>query len=293
MRWLITGSKGQLGTDLQLQLADEEIKALDLPELDITDSTAVDALVAQFRPDVLINAAAFTAVDPAEEQEELAYKVNATGPAVLAAAIARHGGTLIHISTDYVFAGTATEPYQPGDTPDPQSAYGRTKLAGELAVRELLPEASYVVRTAWVYGAFGGNFVKTMARLESTNETVSVVDDQRGSPTWSSDLASGLIELARRRDSVPTGTYHLTNTGDTTWFGLTQAIFEELGTDPARVLPTTTDKFPRPAPRPAYSVLSPDAWVGAGLTALPHWRDALATAFSRYGDELRPVPPPA
>ena len=139
------------------------------------------------------------------------------------------------------------------------------------------PQSSYVVRTAWVYGAAGGNFVKTMVGLERQRDTVSVVDDQRGAPTWSADLARGLVELAR--SAAPPGTYHCTGSGDTTWFGLTREIFEELGADPSRVLPTTTDAFPRPAPRPAYSVLSPAAWQAAGLSPMPHWRDALRAAF--------------
>jgi dTDP-4-dehydrorhamnose reductase len=288
MRWLITGSYGQLGTDLQKVLAekpDDVVRAVDVDVLDITDSAAVNAAVDEFAPDVLVNAAAYTAVDAAEENEELAFKVNATGPAVLAAAVARGAGRLIHVSTDYVFAGDGMVPYEVGDTPDPKSAYGRTKLAGELAVRELLPDASYVVRTAWVYGGAGANFVKTMIRLEGERDTVSVVDDQRGSPTWSADLARALAELGR--SSAAAGTYHCTGTGDTTWFGLTQAIFEELGADPGRVLPTTTDAFPRPAPRPAYSVLSDAAWRGAGLTPMPHWRDALHSAFATVGDQLR------
>ncbi|MCW2530244.1 MAG: dTDP-4-dehydrorhamnose reductase, partial [Pseudonocardiales bacterium] len=179
------------------------------------------------------------------------------------------------------------------DEPDHRSVYGRTKLAGELAVRELLPERSYVVRTAWVYGPTGGNFVKTMARLEGERDTVSVVDDQRGSPTWAPDLAAGLIELGRSVESVPAGVYHLTNTGDTTWYGFTQAIFEALGTDPARVHATSSADFVRPAPRPAYSVLSERAWVNAGLTALPPWRDALRTAFADFGPALTPAASPA
>jgi dTDP-4-dehydrorhamnose reductase len=288
MRWLITGSYGQLGTDLQVVLGDDpaaEVTAVDVDSLDITDQGAVDKAVESFRPDVLVNAAAFTAVDAAEEREDVAYQVNAVGPAVLAAALSRHGGRLIHVSTDYVFAGDADRPYEVDDAPDPRSAYGRTKLAGERAVRELLPDASYVVRTAWVYGGTGANFVKTMARLERERETVSVVDDQRGSPTWSADLARGLVELGRSQ--VPAGTLHCTGSGDTTWFGFTQAIFAELGADPARVLPTTTDQFPRPAPRPAYSVLSDTAWRAAGLTPMPGWREALGTAFATVGDALR------
>jgi dTDP-4-dehydrorhamnose reductase len=287
-RWLITGSYGQLGTDLQGVLAetpDEVVRAVDVDVLDITDAAAVDAFIADCDPDILVNAAAYTAVDAAEENEELAFRVNATGPAVLAAAMARHGGKLVHVSTDYVFAGDGVRPYEVDDTPDPHSAYGRTKLAGELAVRELLSDASYVVRTAWVYGGTGANFVKTMVRLQGERDTVSVVDDQRGSPTWSADLARALVELARSK-AAP-GIYHCTGGGSTTWFGFTQAIFEELGADPARVLPTTTDAFPRPAPRPAYSVLSDSSWREAGLTPMPNWRDALHTAFATVGDQLR------
>jgi dTDP-4-dehydrorhamnose reductase len=163
--------------------------------------------------------------------------------------------------------------------------YGRTKLAGEEAVREILPDAACVVRTAWVYGASGQNFVKTMARLEKERDTVSVVDDQRGSPTWSRDLANGLLALAG--SDVRAGVLHATNRGETTWYGFTKAIFEELGADPERVLPTTTDAFPRPAPRPAYSVLSPRSWDEAGLPPLPDWRSALAAAFRTAGNAFR------
>jgi dTDP-4-dehydrorhamnose reductase len=287
-RWLITGSYGQLGTDLQQVLGaspEDEVRAVDVDVLDITDSRAVTAAVDDFEPDVLVNAAAYTAVDAAEDHEELAYRVNAVGPAVLAAAMARRGGRLIHVSTDYVFSGEATVPYEVDDEPSPRSAYGRTKLAGERAARELLPDGTFIVRTAWVYGASGANFVKTMTRLERERETVSVVDDQRGSPTWSADLADALVELAR--SSAKPGTYHCTGVGETSWFGFTRAIFEELGADPARVLPTTTAAFPRPAPRPAYSVLSDAAWRAAGLSPMPHWRDALHRAFVTVGDQLR------
>ena len=290
MRWLITGSHGQLGTDLQLVLADvpgAQVRAVGSKDLDIADAAAVAAAFESFTPDVVINAAAYTAVDPAEADEDAAYRVNATGPAVLAGAVARSGGRLIHVSTDYVFAGDATRPYEVDEPTAPKSAYGRTKLAGELAVRELLPGASHVVRTAWVYGGTGANFVRTMARLERERDTVSVVEDQRGSPTWSADLARALVELSQ--SAAPAGTYHCTNSGETTWFGFTQAIFAELGADPARVLPTTTDAFPRPAPRPAYSVMSDTAWREAGLTPMPAWRDALHSAFAIHGEAFRAV----
>lgn len=292
MRYLITGARGQLGLDLQRVLADSavdpaEVHAVGSAELDITSRAAVDAVFADVRPDVVLNAAAYTAVDAAETDEDRAYAVNATGPAFLAAAAERSGAKLVHVSTDYVFAGDATTPYQSDAPTDPRSAYGRTKLAGERAVRELAPEHGYVVRTAWVYGAGGANFVKTMIRLEQSNETLSVVDDQRGSPTWSADLARGLVELAR--SDAPAGVYHCTNAGDTTWFGLTQAIFSEIGADPARVLPTTTDAFPRPAPRPAYSVLGDEAWRAAGLTPLQDWRTALTAALAESPEAFRPA----
>ena len=285
-RWLVTGARGQLGSDLVLALGADEVVALGRADLDIADAAAVDAALDVHRPDVVVNAGAYTAVDAAEADEPAAYRVNATGPATLAAALAGRGGRLIHVSTDYVFPGDATAPYRTDAPTGPRSAYGRTKLAGEQAVRALLPDEGYVVRTAWVYGAVGTNFVKTMARLEQTQPTLKVVDDQRGSPTWSRDLAAGLVALGR--SEAPPGIFHCTNGGETTWCGLARAVFEELGADPSRVLPTTTAEFPRPAPRPSYSVLSDEQWRIAGLAPLPHWRDALATAFREVGAALRP-----
>ncbi len=291
-RWLIAGAGGQLGSDLARVLRDQgvpdsHVLAASSSQLDITSSRSIAAAFTDFDPTVVLNAAAYTAVDKAETDEERAFAVNASGPALLAAAAVRTGARLLHVSTDYVFSGDAGEPYPVDAPPDPRSAYGRTKLAGELAVRELAPDLGYVVRTAWVYGASGANFVKTMARLEGAHDTVQVVDDQRGSPTWSADLARGLVALAR--SGAAPGTYHCTGSGDTTWHGFTRAIFEELGADPARVLPTTTDKFPRPAPRPAYSVLSASGWLGAGLTPMPHWRDALRHAFAEDAAAYRPA----
>lgn len=278
-RLLVTGAAGQLGQDL-LRLEPSAI-GIDRAELDLTDAPAVLAFLAAEVPAVVIHGAAYTAVDAAESHEDVAYAVNATASANLATACAKMGARLVAVSTDYVFAGDRVggPPYEPSDDPDPRSAYGRTKLAGELAVRALLPDASQVVRTAGVWGAGGANFVKTIAGLEASRETLDVVDDQRGSPTWSRDLAAGLLELAGRPD-VPAGTYHLTGAGETTWCGFARAIFAELGADPDRVRPATTDAVPRPAARPAYSVLSSRAWVEAGLTPLQNWRAALAEAFA-------------
>lgn len=293
---LVTGAGGQLATDLLAQAGSLRFaRGVTRAQLDLTDAAGIRRLVADWArtvrsdsPDirpVVVNAAAYTAVDAAEDDEATAYAVNAAGPGLLATACAQAGAHLVQVSTDYVFPGDAAEPYDVDAPTGPRSAYGRTKLAGEQAVRELLPDASWVVRTAWLYGASGGNFVKTMARLERERETVQVVDDQRGSPTCTHDLAGALLALAG--SAAPPGTLHATNWGDTTWHGLTQAIFSELGADPQRVLPTTSAQFVRPAPRPAYSVLSPRAWDGAGLPPLQGWREALAAAFARDGAAYR------
>ena len=281
MRWLITGARGQLGTDVLKVLAerpDAEVRGFGSAELDITDRAAIAAVFADFRPDVVINAGAYTAVDQAEQDEERAFAVNATGPALLAAEAARTGVRLLHLSTDYVFDGTATEPYPVDAATNPKSAYGRTKLAGELAVRELAPELGYVIRTAWVYGAGGKNFVKTMARLQASRDTLTVVGDQIGSPTWTYDLAGRLVDLAT--SDAPAGIYHLTGGGSTSWHGFAQAVFVELGHDPDRVQAITTEQYPTPAARPAFSVLSDAEWLAAGLPPMMAWRDALATAFA-------------
>ncbi len=289
---LVTGAGGQLGADL-LRVAGGSAQGLTRAVLDVTDAPMVDKTVAEWVGAaragadrlVCINAAAYTAVDDAETNADRAFAVNATGPANLAEACARHGVSLVQVSTDYVFSGAAGRPY-PVDAPTgPATVYGASKLAGERAVLDS-PVRAWVVRTAWVYGETGGNFVKTIARLERSRPTLEVVDDQRGSPTWSRDLARGLVALAG--SDAPPGVYHCTNGGDTTWYGLARAVFEELGADPDRIGPTTTAAYPRPAPRPAYSVLSSAAWLAAGLPALPHWRDGLATAFATAGPALRP-----
>ena len=286
-RWLIIGANGQLGHDLVDLLTDDgagdTVVGMDLPLIDITDPDSIAAALADADPDVVVNAAAYTAVDAAEEDEELATRVNGLGPELLAQALAvRPHGLLIQVSTDYVFDGSASGPYPEDAEPAPRSAYGRSKAAGERAVLRLLPNRGYIVRTAWLYGVNGNNFVRTMLRLERERETVSVVDDQVGQPTWSRDLARAIIALVR--SDAPAGTYHGTNSGQTSWFGFTQRIFEEAGADPARVLPTTTEHFPRPAPRPANSVLGHDGWAAAGLTPMRPWQEALHEAFPLLQD---------
>nr|WP_275404127.1 dTDP-4-dehydrorhamnose reductase [Pseudonocardia acidicola] len=281
---MITGAGGMLGTALRAALAGRQPVALGRADLDVTERGAVEKALATHRPDVVLNAAAYTAVDAAETEHAAAYAGNAEGPAVLAAACAGAGARLLHVSTDYVFSGDATAPYEPGDPTGPRTVYGASKLAGEQAVLAASPR-HHVVRTAWLYGAGGPNFVSTMARLAREGRDPDVVDDQCGSPTWAADLAAALVELGG--SDVPGGVLHFAGGGRTTWFGLARAVFEELGADPQRVRPCGTDRFPRPAPRPAYSVLGDGAWRAAGLTPPRSWRAALSAAFAAEGDALR------
>lgn len=262
-----------LGVALTEVLAGWPVTASTRADLDVTDAEAVDTAVRGH--DVVVNAAAFTAVDAAEDNEAIAFSVNAAAAAHLARACARHGARLVHVSTDYVFSGNAVEPYSEGTPLEPRSAYGRTKAAGEWAVRAATDRV-WVLRTAWLYGIGGPNFPATMRRLEQQRESVDVVDDQRGQPTWTKDLARRVVEVVEQ--SVPYGTYHATASGDTTWYGLAREVFELVGADPARVRPTSSAAFRRPAPRPAYSVLGHGAWQSAGLPPMRPWAQALAEA---------------
>ncbi len=228
-------------------------------------------------PDVVVNCAAWTAVDEAESREDEAFLVNGRGAGNVAAACAASGARLVHVSTDYVFGGDATRPYSEHDPPGPRTAYGRTKLAGEGAVLGLLPGTGYVVRTAWLYGAYGPNFARTMIRLEREQAIANVVDDQSGQPTWSADVAGQIIALARLEAAG--GIYHATSSGEATWFEFAREIFRLLGADTARVRPAKSSEFPRPAPRPSYSVLGHEALSALGIEAIAHWRRALRRAF--------------
>lgn len=294
---LVPGGTGQLGRELAARApASYSVLAPGSADLDVTNAGAVVEAVktlaagAGDRRPVVVNAAAYTAVDAAETDRTRAFAVNADGPRLLAAACSAHDVPLVHVSTDYVFAGDGDQPYPEDRPPAPRSVYGATKAAGEEAVLGSGARA-WVVRTAWVYGAYGPNFVKTMAGLAATRDTLTVVDDQRGSPTWTGDLAAGLLELAERvtgDDPPDARILHATGAGETTWCGFARAVFEELGLDPARVRPCTSDEFPRPAPRPAYSVLSDARWRAAGLTPLRPWREALAAAFAEDAAAYRP-----
>jgi dTDP-4-dehydrorhamnose reductase len=278
-RWLVTGGSGQLGSEVValLRARGTDVVAPSHAELDIADAASVEASFETHRPDVVVSCAAYTAVDAAETDVEGATLLNATAPALLATASGRIGARLLHVSTDYVFAGDGTEPYAEDAPTAPRSVYGATKLAGEEAVHETLPGSGYVVRTAWLYGATGSNCVRTIVRLAEDRDVLEVVDDQLGQPTWAADVADRLVALGSS-DAAP-GVYHATSSGSTTWFGFARAVFEAYGLDPERIRPTTTDRFPRPAPRPAYSVLGHDRWAAAGLEPIRDWRDAVAAAL--------------
>ncbi|MFD9389167.1 dTDP-4-dehydrorhamnose reductase [Streptomyces sp. NPDC060000] len=281
MRWLITGAGGMLGHDTVEELArrGEDVTGLDRGALDVTRPESVARAFAAHRPDLVVNCAAYTAVDDAETDEARALLVNGEGPRLLAAACAGHGARLVHVSTDYVFDGEARTPYREDRPPSPRTAYGRTKLAGERAVRAVLPDASVIVRTAWLYGVHGRSFVRAMLDLEARRDTLDVVDDQRGQPTWSADVAVRVADLGPGVGRGATGVFHATAAGEATWYDLAREVFRSIGADPDRVRPTTGDAFPRPAPRPAYSVLAHGRWREAGLSPPRDWRAALHEAL--------------
>ncbi|MFF4956802.1 dTDP-4-dehydrorhamnose reductase [Streptomyces sp. NPDC001222] len=298
--WLVTGALGLLGQEVRAELAadpDAEVTALGRDRLDITDPAAVRTAVDGHR--MVVNCAAWTDVDGAEHSEAAATAVNGTGVRHLARACADTGALLLHISTDYVFPGDARRPY-PEDAPTaPVNAYGRSKREGERAVAELLPGTGYIVRTAWLYGAHGRNFVTTMLDLAARRPTLDVVADQHGQPTWARALARQLAALGRAAlaGRAPAGIYHGTAAGHTTWHGLARETFRLSGLDPARIRPVGSDKFPRPAARPAFGVLGHDNWARAGLAPLPSWDDQLIAAlgtppFAALADAALTVPVP-
>ena len=274
MRYVILGGHGMLGHDLERALAGRDVAVLGRGDVDITDASAVRDAVAG--AGAVVNAAAYTRVDDAETDEEAARAVNAVGAGNAAAAAAAAGASYVQVSTDYVFGGTATEPYAEDEPLAPVGAYGRTKAEGETLVRAAHP-TPYIVRTAWLYGAHGNNFPKTMLKLAENRATIDVVSDQVGQPTWSFDLARAIVRLLDA--DAPPGIYHGTNAGRATWFDLARETFQLAGLDADRIHPTDSQAFVRPAPRPAFSVLSHDAWSRIGLEAPRSWQDALADAY--------------
>ncbi len=276
MRVLVTGANGQLGSDLARTCteAGDEVVACSRAELDLTDRDSVLAAITSTGPDVVLNAAAWTAVDACESEPDLAYCTNALGVRWVAEAARLVGAHVVHISTDYVFDGSKPEPYHEWDRPDPQSVYGRSKLGGE---RELDPSHA-VVRTSWLCGTQGSNVVKTVLKARTQPE-LRFVDDQRGCPTFTADLAPAVRRLAVGR--LP-GTFHVTNQGETTWYGFARDILELAGADPDKVRPIATADLdpPRAAPRPANSVLDNAAFRLAGFPRLPQYRTSLERLVS-------------
>lgn len=281
MRWMVVGASGMLGQDLVGMLRDrgEDVRAADregpgvTDTLDITDAQACIDVVADV--DVVVNCAAYTAVDEAESHEPVAFAVNAVGAANLARAARRTGARSVQISTDYVFGGAAASPYPELGALAPRSAYGRTKGAGEWAVRAENPD-HLVVRTAWLYGAAGACFPKTIARVAADRGGLEVVDDQVGQPTWTVDLSDLVVRLVAAR--APAGVYHGTSSGEVSWHGFARAVVAAAGLDPQIVRPTTSAAFVRPAPRPSYSVLGHDALAAVGVAPIGDWAQRWAVA---------------
>jgi len=272
MKILVTGANGQLGRELVELHAprDMEITGLGRSELDITDLAQCREVFQTNMPDAVVHCAAYTKVDQAEAEPDEAYRVNAYGTRNAALAAEEIGAKFVYVSTDYVFDGRADKPYREYDRTDPQTVYGRSKLAGEQLVQSLTSRY-FIVRTSWVYGKYGANFVKTMLKLSEERDSLKVVHDQVGSPTYTLDLARFLLELVR---TDYFGIYHASNSGICSWYEFAKAIFEERELN-VEVEPCTTAEFPRPAPRPAYSVLDHGAIRAHGLKPLRPWREAL------------------
>lgn len=297
MKWLVTGARGMLGREVIARLSSGggcgwDLVALDRAALDITEPGEVHAAVALHRPDIVVNCAAFTAVDGAELREAEALRVNGEGPAHLAAACADWGTRLIHISTDYVFHGTVRTPYFEDHPPCPGTAYGRTKLAGELAVLSRMPDTAVIVRTAWLYAPHGRNFVRTMVEFSSRGEPVEVVDDQVGSPTSAADVAEHIAALGRRPEA--TGIFHAANAGEASWYDLATEVFRLTGADSDLVRPISTPSLAGLAPRPGYTVLGHRRWGAIGIEPLRDWRSALRETLQslrRPHQQERPVRP--
>lgn len=279
MRVLVTGVKGQLGHDVVLELEKRGMEAIgvDVDEMDVTDASEVDRVIKEAAPDAVIHCAAYTAVDAAEDNEATCRRVNADGPRNIAKVCRDLDVKMLQVSTDYVFSGQGERPWEPEDEKEPQSVYGQTKYEGELAVQELL-EKYFIVRIAWVFGIHGQNFVKTMLRLAETHDTLRVVNDQFGSPTYTHDLARLLVDMIL---TDKYGVYHATNEGDCSWYEFACAIFKEADLS-VNVIPVTTEEYGARAKRPANSRMNKDKLTQMGFERLPAWQDALR----RYLQEL-------
>lgn len=281
MNILITGCNGQLGNEIQLlqaQYAQHTWFNTDVNELDITDKAAIERFVEENEIGGIVNCAAYTAVDKAESDPQLARKLNAEAPAFLAEVVGKRGGWMVQVSTDYVFDGTKHTPYVETDEPCPNSVYGQTKLEGEQAVSKFCPNAM-IIRTAWLYSEFGNNFVKTMIRLGREREQLGVIFDQVGTPTYAHDLATAIMTAIDK--GIKPGVYHFSNEGVTSWYDFTKSIHRLSGINTCQVSPLHTAEYPTPACRPAYSVLDKTKIKAAYGIEIPHWEESLAKCIAK------------
>jgi dTDP-4-dehydrorhamnose reductase len=285
MKVVITGKGGQLAWELdQLAPQEHEVISVGINELDITNESLVSEFITKTKPDLVINAAAYTAVDKAEEDTETAYAVNEFGVKYLASACKQVNARILHVSTDFVFDGTSTTPYQTDSKPNPINVYGASKLAGDIALQEILPEASVIVRTAWVYSLNGNNFVKSMLRLMQEKPQLGIIYDQVGTPTWAQGLAQWLWAVAEKPEV--TGTYHWTDAGIASWYDFAISI-QELGIEKGLlkevipVLPIPTSAYPTPAKRPAFSVIDKSSAEDVSGIKTSHWRKQLSAMMDQ------------
>lgn len=285
MKILVTGITGQLGSEVAARFKQlgHEVVASDRRTLDFMQPAQAAAVIRSQQPDWLINCAAYTQVDKAESESGQAFIINRDTPAQLAQAVGGYGGHMLQLSTDFVFDGAQTRPYVEDDATNPLGVYGRSKLEGEQAVRRVLPEA-VILRTAWVYGVHGHNFVKTMLRLATADKPLRVVSDQRGSPTWTTDIVAAIVALVDRQAA---GVFHFTAAGETSWHGFASAILEEAANTgfmikTEQVEPIATTEYPTPATRPAYSVLNTDKISACLPFTIPAWRDSLKNMLQEY-----------
>lgn len=283
MKVLVTGVKGQLGYDVvrELQSRGHEAIGVDIEEMDITDETAVSRVMEETAPEAVIHCSAFTAVDRAEEEQELCYKVNVQGTENIAKMCQKLGCKMLYLSTDYIFSGEGQRPWEPEDTPSPLNSYGQSKYQGEVALRQYV-DKYFIVRISWVFGINGNNFIKTMLRLGKEKGAVKVVDDQIGSPTYTFDLAKLLVDMI---ETEQYGAYHATNEGICSWYEFAKEIFQEANMKEVTVTPVSSEEFPVKAKRPKNSRMSKEKLVQNGFSLLPSWQDAV----KRYIEELKKV----
>lgn len=282
-RILVTGANGQLGSEIKVLVEsypNYHFFFTDVDELDITNKEAIELYVAKNKINTIINCAAYTAVDKAESEFELANSINHVAVQYLAEVAKEHHCKFVHISTDYVFDGTGHKPYIEMNTPNPQSVYGLTKLDGELALQKINPENSIIIRTSWVYSSFGNNFVKTMLKLGEERDVLNVVDDQIGSPTYAGDLAKAILIILPKLENENVELYHFSNEGVCSWYDFAKTIFE-IEKTAIKILPIETRQYPTPAKRPYYSVLNKSKLKNKFHISIPYWENSLRVCLAK------------